>query len=452
MNFEVLKKNHLKRNILVGVGVIVIVSACILTFSLAKYRNTKSIQIAKGTINYSFADLNILAIYQEDESGGYSEITRMPESGYSINEEKSYCEVNGAKDSNVSLYTNSIGEHVIAKIQKGSKCYLYFDATITVQELIVSKNIDNSRSGEITGTFSEDTTGTIYSVEDDDGISYVYAGAPTDNWLFFAGFYWRIIRINGDGSIRIIYSGNNESGPVEKGGSTQIGTNAFNERADDNAYVGYMYGAAGSDTYEETHANINDSTIKNILDMWYQSNLISYSEYISIEAGFCNDRKATNGVVSGYGDLGYETTPTAYAPFGRLYQDGIMLVSSNPTLICSQANDYFTSNKSTKGNKVLNYSIGLITSDEVVLVGGFGGRDNDNTNYYLHTGQAYWTMSSQAFGSDLLAGVFVVYSDGYLGDGTVSVLEGIRPVINLRADVKLSGSGTSSDPYVVVGA
>ena len=87
-----------------------------------------------------------------------------------------------------------------------------------------------------------------------------------NNWVSFAGFYWRIIRINGDGSIRLIYSGDSSSGPVETGESTQIGTSAFNEQFNDNAYVGYMYGTSGSGTYEETQANINDSTIKTVLD------------------------------------------------------------------------------------------------------------------------------------------------------------------------------------------
>ena len=80
MNFEVLKKNHLKRNFLMVVGVIVVIGACILTFSLAKYRTTQSIPIVNGTINYAPYDFKVLAMYQEGESG-YVEIDEMPGSG-----------------------------------------------------------------------------------------------------------------------------------------------------------------------------------------------------------------------------------------------------------------------------------------------------------------------------------------------------------------------------------
>ncbi len=47
----------------------------------------------------------------------------------------------------------------------------------------------------------------LYKAEDDDGASFYYRGVVNNNWLEFGGFYWRIIRINGDGSIRMIYSG-----------------------------------------------------------------------------------------------------------------------------------------------------------------------------------------------------------------------------------------------------
>ena len=118
---------------------------------------------------------------------------------------------------------------------------MYFE--ITAKDIILAnKTIDNSRSGVITGTLEEDTTGTVYSVADDWGTSYVYAGAPTDNWVRFAGYYWRIIRINGDGSIRLIYNG---TGTATTGTSTQISTSAYNSLSNDNAYVGYMYGSTG---------------------------------------------------------------------------------------------------------------------------------------------------------------------------------------------------------------
>ena len=128
MNFEVLKKSHVKRNIIIGVGVVLIISAVILNFTRARYRITQSIPLVNGTINYIPYDFKMVAMYQENDSGEYIEIDTMPSSGYVINEEQSYCTIDGEnKDDNANLYTNSNGEHVIANLQKGSKCYLYFD-------------------------------------------------------------------------------------------------------------------------------------------------------------------------------------------------------------------------------------------------------------------------------------------------------------------------------------
>ena len=152
------------------------------------------------------------------------------------------------------------------------------------------------------------------------------------------------------------------------------------------------------------------------------------------------------GVDSSYGILGYGTNITSYAPWGRLYKNGSYNSTQTPTLNCSQSNDLFTVSGSSKGNKKLTYPVGLITSDEVVLAGGFGG--SYNISYYLYTGQNYWTMSPYGFdGTD--ANVFVVGSYGILGYYSVSNTRGVRPVINLKADVSFTGEGTTSNPYEV---
>ena len=324
-----------------------------------------------------------------------------------------------------------------------------------LKDTILADNptIDNSRSGEITGTLTDNTTGTLFTAEDDDGTSYFYAGDVDNNWLSFAGFYWRIVRINGDGSIRLIYSGDSSSGPVETGESTQIGTSAFNEQFNDNAYVGYMYGTPGSGTYEETHANINDSTIKTVLDTWYQNNLLSYTSYISAEAGFCNDRSVnTTDEVWWANDtkLGYGIKATAYGIYNRVLLNDVWRNVQIPILKCnSRNNDLFTVTSSLNGNHALTYPIGLITVDEVILAGGFGGKDN--SSYYLNTNQWYYTMSPFRNYTNGDAGVFSVNPDGsFDAPYAVNYLYSIRPVINLDKNVTISsGDGTIDNPYVV---
>ena len=252
----------------------------------------------------------------------------------------------------------------------------------------------------------------------------------------------------------MIYSGE-DSGSVtdanRTGETTQIGTSAFNEQYNDNAYVGYMYGTPRSDTYKETHANINDSTIKEILDTWYQNNLLSYADKISTEQGFCNDRRIATSTETWWRSdtkLGYGANSTAYAPFSRfLTTNNTWNSMQNPSLKCSQSNDLFTVIESSKGNHALIYPVGLITADEVVLAGGFGGINN--SNFYLYTNLNYWTMSPSDYGSYGRADIFYVSLDGNFYSFYVTDIHGIRPVINLSPNVTITGSGTTSDPYKV---
>ena len=262
---------------------------------------------------------------------------------------------------------------------------------------------------------------------------------------------------------RLIYNGTTTD---QTGTGTQItvdGTNTFryNPTYGDNTYVGYMTGlqnecasstsCSGTNrttSYSQATNNTYDSNIKDVVDSWYQTNLASHSSYLSTEAGFCNDREPKSGVYSsGYGTLGYGTNATAYAALGRLMSNGSWKTTKTPSLKCSQSNDLFTVSGSSKGNHDLTNPIGLITSDEVIYAGGFGG--TTNSNYYLYTNQSYWTMSPYIF-YGTYADVFIVISNSYFGYINVdNSTVGVRPVINLRADVKLTGGGTVSDPYIV---
>ena len=400
-------------------------------------------------LNDTEPDIIIAGTYIES-NGEYQEVEDIPTEGYELNTERSTCSNNaivGWDKNNKRIYIESLS-------QSGTECTLYYDEYNEYagrDYILTDKTIDDSRSGAITGTLTTNTTGTVYSVADDWGTSYVYAGAPTDNWVQFAGYYWRIIRINGDGSIRMIYAGTSTS---TSGTDDQISTSAYNSTYNDNAYVGYMYGSAGASSYSATHANTNNSTIKGILDNWYKTNIVDkgHSDKVSAEAGFCNDRRiATSSENWHTSDTkrGYGTNQTYYAAYGRILQNGRYKSSQAPSLKCSQiGNDMFTVSGSSKGNHKLTYPVGLITSDEVVLAGGFGGQTN--SSYYLNMGQNYWTMSPCYAGSDGWAYVFNVYSDGYLSNYYVIDTYGVRPVINLKADVTITGEGTSDDPYVVV--
>ena len=300
-------------------------------------------------------------------------------------------------------------------------------------DTVLTRTLPLTTSSKVAG----DTTETIYksldeSQYDDDGEVYYFAGNPTDNWVKFAGYYWRIIRINGDGSIRLIYSGDEESGPATIGEVTQIGTSAFNlENYNRSEYVGYMY------NINQQHGNGTSSSIKTVIDSWYSSNLASYSDKISTEAGFCGDREMRTG----YSWSSSSSRTLYYKAYERLY------INKTPTLKCSNSNDLYTTSSSSKGNKALSNPIGLITADEVTMAGlPWSGSTTSN---YLYTNQSYWTMSPCAATA---AVVFFVTSTSFHGYNGVDRTYGVRPVINLASDVTLSGTGTVSDPYVVEGA
>ena len=293
-------------------------------------------------------------------------------------------------------------------------------------------NIDFSKTSEEDGT-----KGLYYTNKNtEDGKTvYYYRGAVENNYVYFAGFYWRIIRINEDASIRVILQGQyfNSTGV--------IGESYFNEEYDDNAYVGYMYGTPESDTYEETHANIYDSDIKKALDEMYQVYALPYASYLA-DSGFCGDRSIApepNLWVDGDSALGYGKNLTWYGGVQRY-------IAASPQFSCPQSNDLYTVNNS-KGNKALDYPIGLITADEVIYAGGSDDGKDGNDSYYLNTGVGYWTMTPYFYGlsfsTDFAAG-------DTLGVPLSPVSFGIRPVINLKSDVEITqGNGTSSNPYVI---
>ena len=201
-------------------------------------------------------------------------------------------------------------------------------------------------------------------------------------------------------------------------------------------HVGYMY------ERNQVHGLTSSSTIKEVLDTWYLNNLQSYADDIDGNAGFCGDRtpyKNRSGTTSGGGS---GTTTTYYGGYIRLS------TNKTPTFDCLDE-DLYTITGSNDGNSSLTYPIGLISADEVAYVGGV--YNTNNTSYYLYTGQTYWTMSPYYFsGTYGEAHVFGVKPNGDFYNWYAIYTAGVRPVINLRADVQITeGNGTSSNPYVV---
>ena len=241
------------------------------------------------------------------------------------------------------------------------------------------------------------------------------------------------------------------SNPNDSNANQYISESRFNNNDNDNAYVGYMYGTTGSSTYNATHANTNSSTIKTVIDTWYQNNLSSYSKYIA-DAIYCNDREVVQVNNVGGTTLtgnGAGTNESAYASFNRTYVDHAS------TLKCKNKNDRFTTS-STLGNGALTNPIALITSDEVVMGGGAGidvatMTYITNDNYYLYPVNGsywYWTMTPFAYAGGN-AYVENLDSDGDVGYNPVNLNNAVRPVVSLKSDAISGGVGTLNNPFYV---
>ena len=423
MKLEKLKESHLKRNLLISIVIIGILITIVLTFTKARYRITESIPLVNGTINYDLADLNAVAVYIQ-EGDDYSKSDTIPSSGYTFNEEKSYCTVNGEEDASitVSYDANTQSLSVSPLTTKGTKCYLYFDQVKTLNNAILTNNEVNEGTPNFASTATTDEG--VYKTEDNLGTSYYFRGAVTNNYVQFAGYYWRIIRINGDGSIRIIYDGTSAHANGESSADRQTGTSAYNSSYNQSYYVGYTYQTNAQRPSSQNSGTV--STIKGVLDNWYQTNIANkgYDDKVVSTPGFCNDRNTASG--SNWVAIG---TRFDYAADERV------VTNRTPTLECSNTNDIYTT------------KVGLITADEVSMAGVVNGQSN--RSYYLYTGEDYWTMSPDGYNGANANVLYVRSGSNFSGCGVYNS-RGVRPVLNLSADVTIStGNGTSETPYVV---
>ena len=408
MKYEVLKRSHVRRNILVAVLIIVLLLGIVIIKNRTNTLSNSSIN--KESITKEINNNLIGAYIQEGEE--YIQTDDIPSSGYEFNKEKSYCKIGDVIQEDITLFydmdTQTLTVSPITK--EGLKCYLYFDEKAAAGETILASE-------------NAPTNSTTDWTNGGKGITYYYTGNP-NNWVTFAGFYWRIIRINGDGTIRMIYQGTSAN---TTGTGTQIGTSEFNSSYNRSYYVGLVHDRSSQ------HGSGQPSTIMNTLNTWYNNNLASYEEdYIDTGAGFCSDRNLQSGSWSATGSHNY-------AAYGRLYNKG----SESASLQCSDVDIL------SQDNGRLPNPIGLVTADEAVLTGIIWS--SANTGSYLYTGENYWTMSPFHFNYAIAsAGVFLVYFNGSLNNYYVNNTWGVRPVINLKANVTiLSGDGSSLNPYKI---
>ena len=393
------------------------------------------------------------------------------------------------------------GKNFTGKIYAISKGCSSEDGTTVKKgyETILANNGGAASMTTLTSTdFANVTTASdkgMYKAQDDLGMSYYFRGAVDNNWVKYGKYtkdtyytydgdynyslvsscdgldncfkiaskgddmYWRIIRINGDNSIRMIYAGTyapdantkvtlTESGNLDDDGNliggqkTAVGNSKFNQNYDSAEYVGYMY------TIGEQHGTSQSSDIKTYLEDWYANytDLNKTGTKITDQI-YCNDRTVSTSDVA-YSPTNYTTltswnstgTNYYYGANGRVFNNPV-----SPDYKCPVASDKFTTT-TAKGNGKLSYPVGLITADEITFAGLPAGKTNNS--FYLYTGDYYWAGSPNGFNVGY-AIEFDVVDGGYLGSDRVHSNGGVRGVVSLSSESKLLGSGTYNDVYTV---
>jgi len=222
---------------------------------------------------------------------------------------------------------------------------------------------------------------------DDYGLTYYFRGNVTNNYVKFADNIWRIVRINGDGTVKLILD------------------EALSELSSYNSTI------ENSENYEEV-----DVTQK--LNNYYESNLKSNENYIA-NTKFCKENGSTS------------------AKDNKTYNSYTRLITNNiPSFNCL--------------GETYRTRIGLITVDEVAFAGANFKDDNKEYYLYNEKIEDIWWTANLAKTKDNSFYPFSVTKDGKITDSNSGTLyRNIRPVINIIKKVTVKGVGTIDDPYII---
>ena len=274
----------------------------------------------------------------------------------------------------------------------------------SLSTLILGTNNSNVLSATATLTTdyksAGDASGLYKSVdgETNSGTTYFYRGAVTNNYVSFAGLMWKIIRINENGSIRLLLSEGINNNTRYK----------FNPSYNNYSYMYY------------SNSDVEDG-IKRTVDIWYNDNLKNYESYIA-DTDFCEQFKVTD----------MNQNVTAGSVTAPLY---------------SSYTSKFKCETDANGYGILNLKVGLLTYDEAVHAGNYP--DKESSSYIINSNYWYWLMSPAGSNKNATASAFGINSYGYSGSSFTTAAFVVRPVISLKPGTLATGSGTVDDPYLI---
>ena len=409
MEFQVLKRSHLKRNIIIAVVVVAIISAVILNFTRAKYRTTQSMPLLNGTINYTLADLNIVAMYLDGE-----QVDTLPDGNYELTSE-SYCtNEENVKDETITLsYDGSTKAFTVTPFnKKGTKCYLYFDVK------------SDPATDVIEGIYEENQGILAYDGTVDNNLRYI--GADPNNYVYFncddynnpsssTCELWRIIGVFNENS-----HGVSGEKLVKLIRSDSLGNIAW-----DSANTNNWSTASLQTTLNGDYLNGNGSSgIKNDITRNMIANVIwklgGTPSFIS----------ASDGLASHF--YGYERGTTVYSGRSTTWQGKIALMYPS---------DY---GYATSGGATTNRDACL--AKELFNWKSSSYSDCKN-NDWIFNSTDQWTLTPYSRYSN---NVFDVGNSGFVYYVTVRGSLGVHPSIYLTSNVSISGGdGTVNSPYTL---
>ncbi len=283
-----------------------------------------------------------------------------------------------------------------------------------------SRGLDTNIDFSATPTATTSGVYKMNSTNNDKYPVYYYRGIVSNNNVKFANFCWNIVRTTSTGGIKLIYNGkiaSNGSCNNDSMTSTVV-SSFFNQNYDSADSVNYVF------------ENGTNSEIKETIDQWYTYHMTSYTNKLE-DTEWCNDK--SNRVE--YFDENNSLGLIFYGGYDRFN-------TKKPSIICKDAEYTYTVN-SNKGNKKLKYPVGLLTLDEVMMVGGTS---------YLSRGRDWWLMTPGTSGINGEGARYFIFSMEY-GIGAIDVdrLSEIRPSVSLVQGISISGgNGTTSNPYVIL--
>ncbi len=342
-------------------------------------------------------------------------------------------------------------------------CVVEFGEAIEIfdHKYFVKGNLSSTDFAKGCPTNGDTECSGVYKMKDDsNNDSYYFRGEVKNNYVKFGkgtiknnteqqDLIWRIVRVNGDGSLRLVLD-------------SDIGTSKFNSTNNERKYAGYTYGNSTPCTnsnpckYEYNNGTFSSnntgtsSTIKGFLEEWYQQNLATYDNYITYGT-YCND--------TSYGSGSETSSILYYGAYQRLRASSSsvtpQLTCPDPTAQKDVKSDNIDSNGYHTYGGVYKLKVGLLSADEIVLAGFRPNVDSGGAafNYLYYTPSSYhsfWSSSPDIYDTYYALGINGDLDYRYLNHYYVNYAYGVRPVINLKAGTQISsGEGSSSNPFVI---